>query len=333
MPRNVLSALLVVLCLLILPLSALADGTGEVPSGFTQSLEKVETVLYGGPQAGGLFERLARAEKDLFGRELPGSLVERQNALVQFLDRGTQGQPGFLFKLSVAEWALFKKVSPERFAASRIESLEQVLEGSIQQGPLSMRLERMMTKLLPGGLQSTLVTVPAGRVFKVNLLQPLSARYSKPGDRVKLELAEDLSVNQVLVAPKGSRVMASVESVEGPRSFGRPSNVKLSFQGLESLGAETIPVVMGEASKKATELDKSLVGAAGASVAGLALFGPLGIAGGFLVRGDDKTVPAGTQFYLETAGEGQVFGYPIAKELAPLLNSGNNANSTGGVGN
>ncbi|MCX7828810.1 MAG: hypothetical protein N2315_06335 [Thermanaerothrix sp.] len=333
MSRKALYLLLAALCLVALPVAALADGTGEVPTGFTQSLEKVETVLYGGPQAGGLFDRLARAEKDLFGRELPGSLVERQNALVQFLDRGTQGQPGFLFKLSVAEWALFKKVSPERFAASRIESLEQVLEGSIQQGPLSMRLERMITKLLPGGVQSTLVTVPAGQVFKVNLLQPLSARYSKPGDRVKMELVEDLALNQVLVAPKGSRVMASVEKVEGPKTFGRPSNVKLSFQQLESLGSEAVPVVMGEASRKATELDKSLVGAAGASVAGLALFGPLGLAGGFLVRGDDKTVPAGTQFYLETAGEAQVFGYPIAKELSPLLNGGGNVKGTGGAGN
>lgn len=313
------------LCLalvLMVTVTGLALAQDEaVSTGFTQSLERVETVLYGGPQAGGLFERLGRAERDLFGRELPGSLVERQNALVQFLDRGTQGQPGFLFKLSVAEWALFKKVNPERFAASRIEALEQVLEGSIQQGPLAMRLERMITRLLPGGVQSALVTVPSGTVMKVTLLQPLSARASKPSDRVKLELAEDLVLNNVLVAPKGSRIMAQVDKVEGPRSFGRPSEVKLAFQHLETVGAERLPVVLGENAKRAADLDRGTIGAAGASVAGLAIFGPLGLAGGFLVRGDDKTIPAGTQFYLEAAGgaDTQVFGYPITNEMMPLV--------------
>ena len=159
------------------------------------------------------------------------------------------------------------------------------------------------------------MSVPAATLVKVRLLQPLAARFCKTGDKVGLELVDDLRVQGTLVAPRGSRVAAHVQSVEGPRSFGRPSEVKVTFEYLETLGMEQIPVLVGEAAKNATKLDKSLVGAAGASALGMVLLGPVGLAGGFLVRGDDKTVPAGTQFYLETGQAVSVLAYTVPATL------------------
>ena len=312
--RKTRGFLTVAVCLVLAATVAWADEIAPAPGAF-QNLERVETVLYGGPQPGGLLERLARAEKDLFGRELPGSLTERQTALLQFLEKGTAGQPGFLFKLGVAEWAVAQQVYPTKFAAARLEGLEQLLEGHTQTGPLAMRLERLVTKLLPSGIQGTGVSVPAATLVKVRLLQPLAARFCKTGDKVGLELVDDLRVQGTLVAPRGSRVAAHVQSVEGPRSFGRPSEVKVTFEYLETLGMEQIPVLVGEAAKNATKLDKSLVGAAGASALGMVLLGPVGLAGGFLVRGDDKTVPAGTQFYLETGQAVSVLAYTVPATL------------------
>lgn len=312
--------------------AATAWGDEIVPApGAFQNLERVETVLYGGPQAGGLLDRLGRAEKDLFGRELPGSLTERQTALIQFLEKGTAGQPGFLFKLGVAEWAVAQQVYPGKYAAARLEGLEQLLEGRTQTGPLAMRLERLVTKLLPGGIQGTTVSVPAATLVKVRLLQPLAARFSKAGDKVGLELVDDLKLQGALVAPRGSRVVAHVQSVEGPRSFGRPSEVKVAFEYLESLGIEQIPMLVGDAAKKATQLDKSLVGAAGASALGMVLLGPVGLAGGFLVRGDDKTVPSGTQFYLEAGRAVSVLGYPVPASLGGAATITPPATSTGQI--
>ena len=78
-----------------------------------QTLERIETIVYGSPQGGGLLSRLNTAEKEVFGRELPGSLTERQTAMLDFLEKGTTTQPSLLFKLSVAEWAVTQQIHPE----------------------------------------------------------------------------------------------------------------------------------------------------------------------------------------------------------------------------
>jgi hypothetical protein len=131
-------------------------------------------------------------------------------------------------------------------------------------------------------------------VVRTKLLQNLTVRSVRKGDPVQLDTAEDLVLNGYLVAPKGSRVHARVADVKGPRSFGRSTEISVTFEDLVPLGQETVPVFIGEAAKKAADLDKSLAGAAGASALGMVLLGPVGLAGGFLVRGDDNPIPAGT---------------------------------------
>ena len=42
-----------------------------------QTLERIETIVYGQAQGGGLVNRFANVEKEVFGCELPGSLTER----------------------------------------------------------------------------------------------------------------------------------------------------------------------------------------------------------------------------------------------------------------
>ena len=45
----------------------------------------------------------------------------------------------------------------------------------------------------------------------------------------------------------------------------------------------------------------SLEMAAGASMAGIVLLGPVGLAGGYFVKGKDVEIPAGTEFFVEVA--------------------------------
>lgn len=286
-----------------------------------QLLDHAEKIVYGAPTAGGLIPRLSRIETDLFGRELPGSVAEREQALLNFLEKGTPSSPSFLFKLGVAEWAVQQKIFPEKPALERVSNLEQNLQGKTQpEGALSMRLERLLTSLLPGsGVQWTQVTLPATTVFKVELLQNLSAHGAKAGDPVRMDLVSDLAVGNCLVAPRGSLVVGHVDSVSGPKSFGRSSEVKVAFDYLQPLGPDRIPIFLGNEAKQASKVDNSTVAAAGASFLGLVVLGPVGLAGGFLVRGDDKEVPSGTMFYLETTKEMTVYAYPLSKELQNLV--------------
>ena len=125
-----------------------------------EMLERIETIIYGSKREGGLLNRLNDVERTIFGRELPGSLTERQTALIDFLERGTDTQPSVLFKLSVAEWGVSQEIHPTWPLTRRIDAMEAILEGANQPGPLVSRLERLLMKLLPEGIMATQFELP-----------------------------------------------------------------------------------------------------------------------------------------------------------------------------
>ena len=64
-------------------------------------------------------------------------------------------------------------------------------------------------------------------------------------------------------------------------------------------------VYLGELAKKATQSEAK---AAGATVAGLVLFGPIGIVSGAFVHGKELTIPAGTTLYVQVKDDVEIFG-------------------------
>ncbi|MDR1966305.1 MAG: hypothetical protein LBQ36_06305 [Synergistaceae bacterium] len=306
--------LLTVICVLslsaIFACQACAADDLEGETVQQRSLERVESVVYGAPGSGGMLIRLARVERDLFGMELPGTLTERQQALLNFVETGTPTQPSLIFKIGVAEWVTLSKVNPSVSLSDRIANLETTLEGETQAGALSSRLERILTKLLPSGVTSLSVQIPAGTVFKAAFAKTLTVRTVKVGDIVELNVTEDCITDGTLAVAKGDRVFAEVTKVRLPRSFGRTSEIGVEFREIESLGGELFGVTMGERAKKAMQIDSGTIGAVGTSLVGAILVGPLGLAGGFLVRGNDKQIPEGSLVYVETVSDAGVTGYP-----------------------
>lgn len=284
-----------------------------------QLLGRVEKVVYGGPQPGGLIARLGQVEQDLFGRELPGSIAERQQALLNYIDEGSPEQPSFLFKLGVAEWAVSQRVSPSNAARDRIADLELLLEGQRgEERPLAMRLERLVALLLAEGVTWEDLSLPAATLVRVELQEALSPRTAEKDMPVAMALRDDLVVDGHLVAPRGSVVVGHVAEVKPPRSFGRAAEVKIAFEALLPLGPERIAVFLGEKAKEAASTDKEVLAAAGASFLGLVVLGPLGLATGFLVRGGEKELAQGTLFYLESTTETTVRAFPVPVGLQGL---------------
>jgi hypothetical protein len=317
MRRIVYSVLFFSLLLFVCRAHAADETLGDDGTPQQESLQKVETVVYGAPSGGGLFLRLARVERDLFGMELPGSLMERQQALLDFIEQGTSTQPSLVFKVGVAEWVTLSKVNPSLPLADRMSNLEIMLEGEPQTGPLSARLERILTKLLPNGVHSANVQIPAATILKSAFSKTLTVRNVSKGDIVELAITEDCMVNGVLAVAKGGRVFAEVTKVKMPRSFGRPSEISVEFREAEVISGARVSVLLGPNAKKAMQIDSGTIGAAGASIAGAVLLGPLGIAGGFLVRGSDKQIPAGSLVYVEATDNVSVVGYPISAQPSP----------------
>ena len=316
-----LSTAVMVLIVLFLGVSSSAvwaqsdDGTSTF-----QTLSHIEDILYSRTKSGGLIERLGNIEKDLFGRELPGSIAERQRAILDFLEKGTSGQPSMIFKLGVAEWAINQKVDAYGPVNRRVDSLETILEGTAHPDkPVAMRLERILGLILSENVTWQDAEIPQGQVLRVKFKDTLSPAAVKAGDNVHLELAEDLVSGSMLLAPAGSRALAHVESVTKPRSFGRPAEIKIGADTLLPLGPEMIALTIGEKADKATKAESAQIAAAGTSFIGAILLGPVGLAGGMLVRGDAKEIAAGTELFVETAETVRISAYPVPAGLQGMV--------------
>lgn len=282
-----------------------------------QQLDKAEQIVYGELQRGGLIDRLNNLEAILFGRSLPGSIAERQTALLNFLEKGAFEQPSMLFKLSIAEWAIEHRIYPSIPALGRLQKLERDLEGEIQEGkPLAMRLERVLSLLLADPVSQVEVALPSDFVMKGRFLKELGPGKSKKGDIAPIELTEDIVITGKLVAPAGSRVLAEVTEVKMPKMFGVPGTVKIQLNSVELLGPERPELLIGPEAQSADKGGKGIAGAAGASIAGAVLLGPVGLVSGILVRGNAVNIPEGALIYFQTKETVQVMAYPIPEGIS-----------------
>jgi len=292
-------------------------------AGGTESeklIDQLERTVYGSVRSGALVGRLDAAEKDLYGTKLQGTLAERQSAHIDFVERGSNGQPSLLFKMSVAEWGLELLNNAALPLVERIPVVEKRLEGNVMNDrPVAMRVERVLGMVVSDPVTSVPVELPAGTVARLQLMQTLKPSTTKKGDKVLLRLTHNIVSGGKLVVPAGAPAEAVVTSVRKPGLFGRPSQIKIAVKTLHALGSEELPLTEGDEAKKATEFEASYAAAAGTSLVGAIALGPLGLAGGFLIRGNAKEVPAGAVMYMETASAQTVGAYPVPESLRPLL--------------
>lgn len=292
----------------------------EEPSNVEKQIDRLEETLYGQIRKGSLISRLDNVEKELYGTNLQGSLAERQGAHIDFIERGSDNQPSLLYKMSVAEWGLEILNNAHLPLIDRIPIVEKRLEGnSLEDRPIAMRVERVLGMVDSEPINREIVELPAGTVVRLQLMETLKPSVTKKGDRVLMRATHNVLVNDKLVVPVGAPAEAVVTSVKKPSFFGRPSEIRFSINSLRTLGAETLPLTEGESSKQATEFEMSYVSAAGTSLVGALVLGPIGLAGGFLIRGNAKEIPAGSVMYAETQEAVRVPAYNVPQALRPLI--------------
>ncbi len=139
--------------------------------------------------------------------------------------------------------------------------------------------------------------IPAGTLVKLNLEENLSTRSNKTGQMVKFSVVEDVKIGRTTVIKKGATARAQLEKVRGPGRFGRNGSLKLRYLTVTSTNGKELPIVLGEKSIKTNE---QMGMAAGASIGGYMILGPVGLAGGIFVRGKHIEIPKDTQLVVET---------------------------------
>jgi hypothetical protein len=102
-----------------------------------------------------------------------------------------------------------------------------------------------------------------------------------------------------------------VLKVKQARNFGRNAQLEIDYKQTKAIDGTYVTTFVGEEAKQEM---KNLAMAAGASVAGMVLLGPIGIIGGAFVNGKNIDLPAGTEFYIQTKNDTTMYGVVTTAE-------------------
>lgn len=271
-------------------------------------LNIAEKAVYGSVQSGALLERVGRLEKDVYGREGQDAVLPRIDQVYAYVMTTSEGAPSMLIKLSAVEWMLTHSVTSEP-VKGRIENLERLLAGVPSNGPMEERLNKLLKLSYPDGQFEVVSSLIAkDSLVKIKTLSTLNSKQSRVGDSVALGVADDVFIGGVLVIPKGAKGTGKVTKVSPAGNFGRDAKLEVSFDTVDGVDGTVLPTFLGD---KAKEETKSMATAAGASVAGMILLGPVGIIGGVFVNGNDANIPIGTQMYVQTKNDTEIYGVRV----------------------
>lgn len=298
--------LLGVLLAAIMLFETMGLAMAATPSGaMADRLAEIERTAYGQPQTGALLDRVNKLEKDFEGENAPTqNIMQRVDALYATMFKNDNG-PSLVTQLNAIEWAITRSVGTESIQ-KRVSEMEITMTGAPSEGTYRSRIDTLAgyafgTKELP--LVKT--EMPTNTLVKVSLVTPVNAKNIKVGDRVEIKAEEDVVESGRLLFAKGAPGYGEVVKVRQAAVFGRDAEVQIEFKTLRTMDGTDVPMTLGEESK---EKMQSMAYAAGASIAGIALLGPIGIIGGAFVKGKNVDLPAGTEIYIQTATPTTIYG-------------------------
>lgn len=272
----------------------------------SEKLAALERTLYGTEQAGALVTRTDSLEDDVYGTITTDPILNRVDNLYDYVNGYPgSGEASFLTKLSAVEWQ-FTESTAGGPAKSRIESLETMLNGEVGTGSLASRLEGLANLAFQDGIVVVeTVTLPKDSVIKLEFAEDLSSKTAQAGDVVKYKVADNVFVNDVLVIPKGAEGLGKVTKVVGPRMFGQDARIDVDFGFLYAIDNTRVKVFLGEIAKQEA---KTIAGAAGATIGGMVVLGPIGVIGGAFVTGKSVNIPAGSITFVQVKGDTEIQG-------------------------
>lgn len=124
--------------------------------------------------------------------------------------------------------------------------------------------------------------LPIGTPLKLQTTTPLSTKSSKPGDRVRLVVVEDVSFRGTVVVPVGTSVIGEVSRAQRNGHVGKKGKLEVRFVSIEMPdGPVRLSGTVYDEGKDQTALS-----------VGTMLF--VSALGGFLIHGTSASIPAQT---------------------------------------
>ncbi|MEG0831752.1 MAG: hypothetical protein RSF75_05335, partial [Acidaminococcaceae bacterium] len=302
--RKLLTLMLTVIFCFTVVVPGFAAGLN--PQTAPEKLAVVEKYLYGTEQAGALIPRTNSLEMDVYGAQTSDPILTRiDNVYVYIFGTPGTATASFATKLNIVEWQLLQKMS-DKPARTRLDEVETMLNGKVATTSAATRLDELMRLAFPSATLSTeAVVLPKDTLLKIEFTEALKSKENRAGDTVHFQMADNLYVGEVLVLPKGATGYGTVKKIVQAGSFGRDARIDIEFTNILAVDGTAIPVIMGELAKQQAE---TAAGAAGASIGGMILLGPVGAIGGAFVTGKSVTIPVGTVTFVQTNADVNING-------------------------
>ena len=289
---------------IVLFVTTMGTAAAAVPDDMQGKLSEVERAAYGGTQTGALLDRINHLEKDFNGaHQSMDSIMDRVDALYGMMFINNSG-PSVLTQLNAVEWTISKKVNVDP-VQKRVGELETTIAGKQSEGTYLQRIDKLAgyaygSRQIP----LTQLGVPANTLVKIVLTTPVNAKNLKVGDLIEFQAAEDIMDNGMLLFAKGAQGFGEVQKVAQAANFGRNAKVVIDFKSLKAIDGTMVDMTLGKESK---EMMEHMAMAAGASIAGIAILGPIGVIGGAFVKGKNVDLPVGTELYIQTKTDNTLF--------------------------
>ncbi len=158
----------------------------------------------------------------------------------------------------------------------------------------------------PSAAQGSMITIPAGTVIEVRMIDSVDSSTNQVGDQFHASLEKDLVVNSVVVAPKGADAYGKLEQVQSAGKIQEQSQLQLGLTGIRINGM-IVPIATGDydvagASRGQQSAARIGGGAVLGAVIGAIAGGGAGTAVQVLTKGQQVRVPSETvlDFTLQT---------------------------------
>ena len=250
-------------------------------------------------------------ETDMYGQKSSGSVMSRVDKLYSRLEGApVGGKLSMATMMNVIEWQFSDRMSTDA-AKTRLGTLEtQIFGTEYAKDSFTSRLSRLTKAAFPNGsLTSSTVVLPKDSLIKVKFMEDINSKTNQQGDTIDFVVDDNVYVGDALVLPKGAKGYGQIKKIVQPRIFGRDARIDLDFSHVVAVNGGAVPVMVGDLAKQQA---KTAAGAAGASIGGMILFGPVGVVGGAFVKGSSVTIPAGTSTYVQVAEDTSVDGVILA---------------------
>ena len=302
-------SLVLIMSLLLTTFLPLCASAQETAIPMLADLDQAEIILYGNPNGTqAVVQRLNSLEKTLYGGTFPTSIPERVAQINKVLTFDKQDNPSLTFQLRADEWVAQRKISYGPFLP-RLDNLEKILAGTSGQNPVIQKMQQMNNLCFKNGIVPTASrTVAQGTLVKVEFLTPISSGKNRVGDEVEFQVLENVVVDGAVVIPAGSKAEGQITKISSAKGFGKDGSLEIDFKTVEAFDGTPVRLELGDNAKQE---NKNMAYAAGASVTGAILLGPIGLVGGAFVKGRQIQIPVGSKMFLEVKDSAPVIGLAI----------------------